>query len=371
MRGDPKLRGMGNPTNVFPHFQNGVSLSGLERNRLWINLDGREFVDISGVSAFDDPADGRAVALLDYDLDGWVDLAVVNANAPLLQLFRNRIGELGDSGPAEPPVIGVRFVGGNHEPAPSDSWSNRNGIGASVRVSLGDVTLVREQRGGEGFAAQHSETLLIGIGQHTAADLVTVTWPSGRQQTLNHVSRNSLLTVYENPSDSPSGSAFVVEDYSTEGSATPLAPEPSPQLSESFQLIDAPLPDTPGAEAQLRVYTSMATWCENCRRELPQLARLRTVFDQSELALLAVPVDQDDDPEKLQQYVDQHQPAYEMVFDVSDSERQSFTKIVEQTLRAKGLPASIVTDGEGRVLDVGWGIPSISRIRWLLSERSG
>ena len=64
MRGDPKLRGMGNPTNVFPHFQNGVSLSGLERNRLWINLDGREFVDISGVSAFDDPADGRAVALL-------------------------------------------------------------------------------------------------------------------------------------------------------------------------------------------------------------------------------------------------------------------------------------------------------------------
>ena len=60
-----------------------------------------------------------------------------------------------------------------------------------------------------------------------------------------------------------------------------------------------------------------------------------------------------------------------MVFDVSDSERQSFTKIVEQTLRAKGLPASIVTDGEGRVLDVGWGIPSISRIRWLLSERSG
>ncbi len=359
----------GEATSPVPHFNTGVSLSGLERNRLWINLDGREFVNLSGVSAIDDPADGRAVALLDYDLDGWVDLAVVNANAPLLQLFRNRIGELGDARPAEPPVIGVRFVGGNRESTSSDSWSNRNGIGASVRVSLGDVTLVREQRGGEGFAAQHSETLLIGIGQHTGAESVTVTWPSGRHQTLSNVSRNSLLTVYENPAESPSGSAFVVEDYAVPGTATPLASQPRPEQGERFQLTGAPVRNSPGDEAQLRVYTSMATWCASCQGELPQVARMRAAFNQSELALFAIPVDQNDDRANLQQYVAKHQPAYKMVFDVSDSERHSFNRIVEKTLHADGLPASIVTDRQGRVLHVGWGVPSISRIRLLLSVR--
>lgn len=365
------MQDLGDATSPFPQFHSGVSLSGLERNKLWMNRNGREFVDISGVTALDDPADGRAAALLDYDLDGWVDVAVVNANAPLLQLFHNRIGELGDARPDEPPVIGVRFVGGNRESKSSDSWSNRNGIGASVRVVLGDTTLVRELRGGEGFAAQHSETLLIGIGSHTEAESVTVTWPSGRQQTLNNVSRNSLLTVYENPAGSPSGSAFVVKDYAAEVTATPLAPEPRPEQGQRFLLTGVPEPDTPGDEAQLRVYTSMATWCTNCQRELPQVARLRELFSPSELALLAVPTDQNDDRAKLEQYVAKHQPAYEMVFDVSDSERQTFDKIVEEALRNKGLPTSIVTDREGRVLDVGWGLPSISRLRQLLSTPSG
>ena len=370
MRGDPNIQEVAEVANVFPHFRTGVSLSGLERNRLWINLGDQGFLDLSGVSGFDDPADGRAVALLDYDLDGWTDLAVVNANAPLLQLFRNRIGELGDARPAVPPVIGVRFVGGNHEPTPSDSWSNRNGIGASVKVSLGELTLVREQRAGEGFAAQHSETLLIGIGEHAAADSVSVTWPSGLHQTQSNVSRNSLLTVYENPADSPTGSAFVVEDYAVGGTATPIASQLHAKQGMRFELTDAPLPDAPGDEAQLRVYTSMATWCTNCQRKLPQVAHMREVFSQSELALFAVPIDVNDDRSKLQQYVAEHQPAYEMVYDTSDSDRSSFHRIVAKKLSARGMPATIVTDRQGRVLDVGWGVPTISRLRMLLSERS-
>ncbi len=359
----------GTPPN--PGFKSGVSLSGLERNRLWINLEGREFLNLSGVSAIDDPADGRAVAMLDYDRDGWVDLAVVNANAPLLQLFRNQIAELGDARPAEPPVIGIRFVGGNRESTSSDSWSNRNGIGASVRVSLGDVTLVREQRAGEGFAAQHSETLLIGTGKHPGAESVTVVWPSGRQQTLNNVTRNSLLTVFENPAESPSGTAFVVEDYAKPGTATRVASQPPPEEGSRFHLAGAPGLDSPKDEAQLRVYTSMATWCESCRGELPQIARMRATFNPSEIALFAVPVDQNDDHAMLEEYVAHHQPAYKMVFDVSDSELHSFNGIVQETLHAEGLPASIVTDRQGRVLHVGWGVPSISRIRLLLSMPRG
>ena len=67
----------------------GVSHSGHERNRLFLNRAGEQFVDVSGVSGLDDAADGRSFALLDFDRDGWLDIAVVNANAPLLRLYRN------------------------------------------------------------------------------------------------------------------------------------------------------------------------------------------------------------------------------------------------------------------------------------------
>jgi len=40
--------------------------------------------------------------------------------------------------------------------------------------------LIREYRCGEGFAAQNSSTLLIGIGDHPSASRVTVRWPSGK-----------------------------------------------------------------------------------------------------------------------------------------------------------------------------------------------
>ena len=65
-----------------------------ETNSVFINDAGRAFSDLSGVSGMDSIADGRGFAYLDYDRDGWVDVALVNSNAPQLELFRNRMGEL-------------------------------------------------------------------------------------------------------------------------------------------------------------------------------------------------------------------------------------------------------------------------------------
>ena len=78
-----------------PGGEISLSISGYERNRLFLGAGGSQFRDLSGVSGLDALADGRAFALTDYDRDGWQDVAAVNTNAPLLQLFHNDIAARG------------------------------------------------------------------------------------------------------------------------------------------------------------------------------------------------------------------------------------------------------------------------------------
>ena len=192
--------------NVGARFDAGASLSGSQRNRLFLNVqDGRDFIDISGLSAADSPADGRAFATLDFNRDGRTDLAIVNANEPLCQLFANNS--------AAGQVLALRFVGGNDTDAASSGWSARDGYGAQVTVDVAGKTLVREHRAGEGLSAQNSSTLIVGLGAHERVEAVRVRWPSGRVQCLESVGAGMLLTVYENVEHSPAGEEFVVEPY--------------------------------------------------------------------------------------------------------------------------------------------------------------
>jgi hypothetical protein len=156
--------------------QGGASLSGFERNHLFLSSGGTKFADISGISGLDDPADGRAFGLLDYDRDGWQDIALVNANAPMLELYRNRIGSHPATlaRPAGGRMVALRFVGGNRTARPSREASARDGIGARVTVDLGGSSILREYRAGEGFASQNSATLIIGVGEHDVVPSITV-----------------------------------------------------------------------------------------------------------------------------------------------------------------------------------------------------
>ena len=191
--------------NVGARLDAGASLSGYQRNRFFLNIEGRAFLDVSGLSAADSPADGRAFATLDFDRDGRIDLAVVNANEPLCELFANR-SKAGH-------ILALRFVGGNDRDEVSREWSVRDGYGVQVEVDVGGKTLLREHRAGEGFSAQNSETLLVGLGVYQRADAVRVRWPSGRVQQAAEVAAGMLVTVYENPRNSPTGVAFVVVPY--------------------------------------------------------------------------------------------------------------------------------------------------------------
>jgi hypothetical protein len=130
------------------------SLHGNERNHYFANRGGHSFEDISGLSGVDNPADSRGFAVLDYDRDGWQDLALVNANEPLFNLYHNEMAAAGSKGG----LIAIRFVGGNRSSQPSKEFACRDGYGARVAVELGDAKLVREHRCGDGWSTQNSAT---------------------------------------------------------------------------------------------------------------------------------------------------------------------------------------------------------------------
>ncbi len=343
-----------------PELIDGASLSGHERNHLFLNQGDGRMRDVSGLSGLDAPADGRAVGWLDFDHDGWLDFAVVNANAPTLQLFRNDIGDLPSA--ANRGAIGFRLVGGNRSAAADSAWSNRDGVGARLEIEVGDRTLVRELRAGEGFASQNSATLYAGLGDATAADRVTVRWPSGRTQSADRIGAGSLVTFYENPDHAPNDSGTVTQTLSPTPSVNMPPHRPARESLVFSEIVGA-------STAPLRVLTTTATWCESCRSELPDVARLRDQFSPTELDLVALPVDDTDTPEMLLAYTRQYEPRYRMLYDRSEADVKAVQELIEKRLRTDVLPASIVMNANNQVLDVFWGLPTVSDLRALQENR--
>jgi thiol-disulfide isomerase/thioredoxin len=346
--------------------QGGASLSGFERNHLFLSSGGTKFADISGISGLDDPADGRAFGLLDYDRDGWQDIALVNANAPMLELYRNRIGSHPATlaRPAGGRMVALRFVGGNRTARPSREASARDGIGARVTVDLGGSSILREYRAGEGFASQNSATLIIGVGEHDVVPSITVRWPAGSTQVATDVKAGTLLTAYEKPAQSPSGEAFVREPY------VRAAKSPPGDVAAARRAASRPFPiAAPGgaAAARLRVYTTMAAWCTACRGELPQYERLIKAFAPQDVAFYGIPIDPSEGREKIEAWAKANHPVYTLMTGLAEDQVTAVKSLVLDRLKFDAVPATFITDGEGGLVASQWGPPTISRIRELLA----
>ncbi len=360
----------------------GASWSGHERNHVFFGgLDGNQFADISGVSGLDDIADGRSFALLDFDRDGWLDIALANRNTPRLRLFRNRLGDGPDG--LQGDIIAFRFVGGNSQPRPTREWSARDGFGASVELELNDeLTVYREHQTESSFRAQNSATMVVGIGAHEVARAVTVRWLSGKVLETTDIPAGTLVTVYEDPSTSPTGESFVLEPYRIEPSRmTALPPSdrwragllPEVPSSISFAVNDAGSGNPP-RPAKLMLYTTMATWCIACRSEIPEFHQLRDAFDDEQLAIYGLPIWFDDTDQMLRGWATDLQVPYDLLIGLPQEEVQKVGRVVLSELWIEGteaVPAAIVTDGSGQVLVARWGVPTVSdlkRLLWLAEE---
>jgi len=110
------------------------------------------------------------------------------------------------------------------------------------------------------------------------------------------------------------------------------------------------------------LYTSMATWCQVCAEEAVHTRALRKAIRESELAIYGVPVDEDDDVDKLQAWQQQMQPGYEVLTTLPLEARRAFEKMLGEQLGREALPSSVVTDPNGRVLLATFGLPSLSEL---------
>jgi peroxiredoxin len=353
---------------------NGIPWSGNERNHLFFGGVPGFFEDFSGISGIDDPGDGRTFALLDYDRDGRQDVALASPGSPRFRLLKNGIG---DRVGTDNNFVALRFVGGNHGAVPSTQWSARDGFGTAVALDLDGTLVFREHQPESGFVGQHSTTMILGMGDHARGRL-EVRWLSGKTQTLDVAPARKLVTVFENPEQSPSGEAFVVEDYLRD--VAPPAGDgfwktrflPTPPLRSTLALTNDQ--QRIGAGSDLVLIATMATWCVACVAEKPEFDALRAQFSETELAIHAVPVDAEDTAAMLEAWAAKHQPPYEIAVGIDRAEVDRVNAVTVAELRAEAVPATFLTDREGRVLIARWGVPTVSDVRralWQDAARRG
>ena len=316
------------------------SFSGRENNSALFNRGGNGFVDVSGVSGIDSIADGRAFAYFDYDRDGKTDLVLTNSNNPQLQLFHNDMRPAGNS-------VMVRLVGGNQSSQPSDEWSPRDGYGAHVIVETGGRSLRRELRCGDGFAAQNSRTLTIGIGSNEIAEKISVAWPSGKRSELTSISTGRIVTVFENQAEAESSASELTS------AELPAPTKDTPPVA----VLDLPI------DADLAVVVTMATWCPICLREIPHLARLSSVTKNS-FTFYGLPIDPKDDSEKLVNYENENAPPYE-ILKITAGQRESILQLMNERFGDQPLPITLIVERSGKVVHFQKGTPTLSQLRSL------
>lgn len=157
------------------------SFSGHERNRLLLRGAGG-FVDLSLVSGVDCREDARSFAMLDYDEDGWLDIALMSTQAPRFRLFRNKIGTLTPGGR----LVTVRLRGGNRQ-ATSAQSSNRDAVGTLVTAVTSAGRRVFRRSLGEGLASQNAAAIRVTLAQGEVLRELLVQWPSGRITVRNEI----------------------------------------------------------------------------------------------------------------------------------------------------------------------------------------
>jgi hypothetical protein len=163
--------------HVYPQLPNYRQPRLFHRN----NRDGT-FTEISAQfgSIFTELHASRGVAFGDIDNDGDIDILIADLDGPP-QLLRN------DNGNANNSIL-IKTVG---------TKSNRDGIGARVKVVAGDLSQVDEVRSGDSYLSQSDMRLHFGLEKRTKVDSIEVRWPSGVVDKITGVGVNRIITIKE------------------------------------------------------------------------------------------------------------------------------------------------------------------------------
>jgi hypothetical protein len=168
----------------------GHNLSNNERQRFYLNHQGRGFLDLSYLSGADAEGDGRSVLAADLRNNGRLDLIVRKVGGG------TKVGDKYDGGALT--IYENQFPQRHYlEVSLRGRQSNRLGIGARLSASVKGMTLLREMYPINTYRSQAPARAHFGLGDAAIVDKLTIHWPSGQVQVLANVPADRHIVVEE------------------------------------------------------------------------------------------------------------------------------------------------------------------------------
>ncbi len=280
----------------------GLSWSGNERNVALLNTGAAKgqqprFADISSLSGYDFPDDGRGIALTDWDGDGDLDVWTMNRTAPQLRFLENTSRTSAAAGPA---FLELWLAG-------DGKTVNRDAVGARATLTVTDANgpqppRLQCVRRGESYLSQSSHWLHFGLGawspQHRM-DL-TVSWPDGKSGTFKNLTPNARYRLTRGgklEKAGPPAPANVLAAAKEEPLVETLPPLrttfstrlPPPRLTwKTWDDKPRSLDDFKGRPVLVALW---ATWCANCDAEWKQVAKDAAAWKALGLDVIALNMD--------------------------------------------------------------------------------
>jgi hypothetical protein len=154
---------------------------------LFLN-DAGTFHDVAAQvgGGFEQARVGRGLAVADFDRDGDLDLLMTTNNGPAV-LFRNDVA-------AGRRSLRLRLTGVE---------SNRDAIGATVRITHGGVTQTRMVRSGSSYLSQSELPVTFGVGARDVVERVVITWPNSRVEEFKNIATGRAYNCIEGKGIAP------------------------------------------------------------------------------------------------------------------------------------------------------------------------
>jgi hypothetical protein len=149
---------------------------------LFLNQGNGAFRDVAAAAGgdFAKPKVGRGLAVGDFDRDGDLDILMTTNNGPAY-LFRN--DQLAGNRSVRFRLTGTR--------------SNRDAIGATVRIFDGSSSQSRTVKSGSSYLSQSELPVTFGVGKRDRIDRVVITWPSGRTEEFKNLATGRAFECVE------------------------------------------------------------------------------------------------------------------------------------------------------------------------------
>jgi len=153
-----------------------------QEDQLFENIGNGKFKDVSTESGkyFLKELVGRGACFGDYDNDGDIDGYIVNLN-DRGSFLRNNKGNQNN-------WITLNLTG---------TTSNRDGIGARIKLTAGGKTYVAQKKSTTGYLSQNDPRVHFGLAKNELIEKIEIIWPSGKLQVLENVKVNQILSVKE------------------------------------------------------------------------------------------------------------------------------------------------------------------------------